>query len=183
MEFPFFNVKLFLWPDPSQYEYVISISSSFMAACFLDHSWRSSSLNLFSASSRSRSGRKLVSTSGFFFIFFIPLGSAVSSAHLCFFSWSLLLLLLSSPSSSFSSSSSSRLKDRAWICFLCLDFSASLASRTEMKKNGSLKNLQRNVRVLKYLSISLCLSPFPSEPVSSPFLEQCPVASPSSDLR
>jgi len=55
----------FRCPLPSQYEYVISISSFFESSCSFIHFWRRSSRILRSASSRSRSGRNDVSTPGF----------------------------------------------------------------------------------------------------------------------
>jgi hypothetical protein len=55
----------FRCPLPSQYEYVISTSSSFISSCRFNHSCLSSSRCLLSSSSRSRSGKNEVSTSGF----------------------------------------------------------------------------------------------------------------------
>lgn len=62
---PALTVTTLRCPEPSQYEYVISISSFFISSCFCNHSRLNSSRILRSASSRSRSGRKCVSTVGF----------------------------------------------------------------------------------------------------------------------
>ena len=59
------TVTLFLCPLPSQKEYVTSISSFLISSWFLSHSCLSRSLSFLSASSRSLSGRKEVSTLGF----------------------------------------------------------------------------------------------------------------------
>lgn len=76
------------------------------------HTCLSSSLSLFSASSRSRSGRKLVSTSGFLII----LNPFSGSPSLLYWSLSSSLLLSSVLLSSSSSSSSSGQKLSLAIC-------------------------------------------------------------------
>ena len=52
-------------PLPSQYEKMIVILSSLIASCLTSHNCRNSSRSLRSASSRSRSGKNSVLTSGF----------------------------------------------------------------------------------------------------------------------
>ena len=70
------TTTLFLCPLPSQYEYVISISSFFSSSCLFSHSCLSSSRARRSASSLSLSGRNDVSTAGFLRTFFFACASS-----------------------------------------------------------------------------------------------------------